>query len=355
MMAHNTAISKATKVSPFEVMFGYTPNAAHWPNMDDIVHTPERHDQDALVRLQQDRTDIQNTAADMLFAQQRQMLRLNDKPAVRKQRWRPANGEQVWVLRNDLNNIPNPTLGQRWERGMVLHATSPSDYKVNRIDRAKKKLRTINIQQLRPKTNDIPEADLAEEDSDNDEVEIAEKDPASDYTTVTGSPVYAVAPAAISALELFLRESAVEALNFATEEYRVKGIPFSISLESMGYGGYDGGRKAPINWTLDEDEAWYSVMEEPEQGHQELHAHPQIRTERIAGPATPRPSPWQTPRGSPAPASPRTPPATSTPATPAPRDRGHKSRLIRELKGLGITRWMTPPQEQPRASRARRN
>jgi hypothetical protein len=182
MMAHNTVISKATKVSPFEVMFGYTPNATHWPNMDDIVHMPERHDQDTLVWLQQDRTNIQNTAGDMLFVQQRQMLCQNDRPAIRKQRWHLANGKQVWVLRNDLNNIPNPSLGERWECGMVLHATSPSDYKVNRIDCAKMKLRTINIQQLCRKTNDILEADLMEEEPNMGPAEdaVAEEDSATE-------------------------------------------------------------------------------------------------------------------------------------------------------------------------------
>jgi CRISPR/Cas system CMR-associated protein Cmr1 (group 7 of RAMP superfamily) len=91
MMAHSTGISKATRVSPFEAMFEYTPNAVHWPNMDDIVHMPEHHDQNALVRLQQDCIDIQNMAMDMLFAQQWQMLCQNDKPVIRKQRWCPAN------------------------------------------------------------------------------------------------------------------------------------------------------------------------------------------------------------------------------------------------------------------------
>jgi transposase InsO family protein len=372
MMAHNTAISKATRVSPFEAMFGYTPNAAHWPNMDDIVHTQERHDQDALVRLQQDRIDIQNTAADMLFAQQRQMLRQNDRPAIQKQRWRPANGEQVWVMRNDLNNIPNPTLGQRWERGIVLHATSPSDYKVNRIDRAKKKLRTINIQQIRPKTNDVPEIDLAEDDVKQTDAGAPEPDDdqETEETTVTGSPIYATAPAAISALELYLSQSAAEVFNHVTSEYREKGIPFSVSLEGLGYTGYNGGNnsKVPIHWSFDEEEGWFSAREDPEQtrtwsgipGQVPYWGTPYstpIRAERITGPAaTPRPSPIRTPaRGSPAPASPGTPPAASTPAARAPRDPGKKSTMFRELRSLGLSRWTTPPQDQQRSLRSRRN
>ncbi len=79
-------------------------------------------------------------------------------------------------------------------------------------------------------------------------------------TMVTGSPIYVIVLAAISALELFLSESVVEALNYVMEEYPSKGIPFSISLEYIGYTGYTGSHKTLHNWCFDKEVAWYSIM-----------------------------------------------------------------------------------------------
>jgi hypothetical protein len=214
--------------------------------------------------------------------------------------------------------------------------------------------------------------DLAEDNIEQTDAGVTEPDDdqETEETTVTGSPIYATTPAAISALELYLSQSAAEVFNHVTSEYREKGIPFSVSLEGLGYTGYNGGNnnKTPIHWSFDEEEGWFSAREDPEQTrtwsgipgqvpYWGTYNSTPIRAERITGPAaTPRPSPVRTPaRGSPAPASPGTPQAASTPAARAPRDPGKKSTMFRELRSLGLSRWKTPPQDQQRSLRSRRN
>jgi transposase InsO family protein len=207
MIAYNTAVQASTRTSPFECMYGYSPNTAYWPNMEDIVHPADPgDDRDAMVKLRCDREDIRNTARDMLHAQQANMHQQNARARdkLKKKTWRPADNERVWVQRHDVR-IPNPTLSQQYEEGIVLYATGPSTYKVKRAHRKNK---TLNIQQLRPRANAIPEADPNLEDD-------TEVDPL---------------PAAIAAIYLSLGESAQALARLAASDYRRRGIRFSHSF-----------------------------------------------------------------------------------------------------------------------------
>lgn len=216
-MSHNTSIHAGIRTSPFEAMFGYTPNSAFWPNMEDIVHpNPDPVEKDALARLRNDREEIRDTARDMLYAQQDLMLQANERARTARPRWRPTNGETVWVMRHDIN-VPNPSLEQMWEKGIVLHPVTPNTYKVNRINRKRHKVRTLNIQQLRPCVNDIPQAD------DNLRTEQAEDDPG--------------LPQAAAALDVLVTRAAKRAIWQATEAYRRNRTPFSVTLSHLGLAG----------------------------------------------------------------------------------------------------------------------
>ncbi len=94
----------------------------------------------------------------MLHAQQAHMLRQNKRAKTKRPKWRPQIGETMWVMRHD-TNVPNRTLSQMWEKGVVLHPTGPSTFKIRCKGRAKHKNKMLNLQQLRPCANDVQEAD----------------------------------------------------------------------------------------------------------------------------------------------------------------------------------------------------
>jgi len=215
MMAHNTAVHKGTKTSPFEAMFGYSPNTVHWPNMEDIVHPPQEHtaSQDALTRLQNNRNEIRDACKDALVLQQSQMLKANDRARTPGEtRWRPQPQEKVWVRRFDTNQA-NPKLCEKVEPATVVRCVRPDVYEVSRTRRKKGKTAVINLEHIRPKISDVPE----------DDPNIADLDDAKEQEeTFTDED--------IAAVYITYAESAIEAFKVAAQPYLKKGIPFSLSF-----------------------------------------------------------------------------------------------------------------------------
>jgi hypothetical protein len=107
-------------------------------------------------------------------------------------------------------------LAQLWERGVVLHPTGLSTYKVRREGQARHKNRTINVQQMRPCVNDIPEAD--------------------ENLAPTRANDLAPTPH-VAAIHFIMTEEAQEVLDAATAEYRRRGIPYSVSFDNLGTSG----------------------------------------------------------------------------------------------------------------------
>jgi len=69
-LGYNTSIHRATRTSPFEAMFGYTPNVVHFPNLYkifDIRDNPGLTEQQAQAQLRNDREDIRTNVKDLLF------------------------------------------------------------------------------------------------------------------------------------------------------------------------------------------------------------------------------------------------------------------------------------------------
>jgi len=218
MLCHNTSVHKGTKNSPFEVMFGYTPNTIHRQNVEDIVHRQPvpTVQKEALARLQDTRVEVRDAAKDVLYLQQQHMLRASERARVKGTPiWKPKPRDQVWVRRMDLN-IPNPTLAQKVEPGTVLRCVAPDVYVVSRTNRKHKKEVTLGIDMLSPKMADVPEADPNLDDFD-------EKGPETDPVEV-----------AIAEIRLLWDEAMTEAFETATKEWRRLGIPHSCTLAIPG-------------------------------------------------------------------------------------------------------------------------
>jgi hypothetical protein len=61
-------------------------------------------------------------------------------------------GDKVWVKVMDKNQqSPNPKLAPPWERGTIVQrGVTETSYKVERHDRKRKKVKTVNVQQIKP-------------------------------------------------------------------------------------------------------------------------------------------------------------------------------------------------------------
>jgi hypothetical protein len=61
-------------------------------------------------------------------------------------------GNKVWVKVMDKNQrSPNPKLAPPWERGTIVQrGVTGTSYKVERHDRKRKKVKTVNVQQIKP-------------------------------------------------------------------------------------------------------------------------------------------------------------------------------------------------------------
>jgi ribosomal protein L21E len=61
-------------------------------------------------------------------------------------------GDKVWVKVMDKNQqSPNPKLAPPWERGTIVkRGVTGTSYKVERHDRKRKKVKTVNVQQIKP-------------------------------------------------------------------------------------------------------------------------------------------------------------------------------------------------------------
>ena len=203
MIAYNSGVHKGSRSSPFEAMFGYSPNHPYWPKLEDLFEEPkDEFKDDPLVEAQFKRSDARNCAQTMLHLQATNMMRQQDKAAKKPNIWRPANGEKVWVRRHDIN-VPNPMLVHKWETAVVLHAARQGSYKVQ-LERKRKKQRTISLQEMRKHTTGTAEEDLAEEESTEEEH--------------------------IAAIQIFIEESAQELIKQMTEEYKRKGVQVLMEL-----------------------------------------------------------------------------------------------------------------------------
>jgi hypothetical protein len=162
--SHNTAVHKATKMTPFYTTFGYDPRVPLWETGDllskDYFPTIE-HDSmaDAYVKIRtaQDaaRKVVQNNSqhAKEQQAQQHDRANKTEIPSYKV-------GDLVWVkmvpekLPNKMRG--NVKLAPKWEEGVIIERMGFAIYRVRRDGRKRKKLATLNATKLKPRTLNLP-------------------------------------------------------------------------------------------------------------------------------------------------------------------------------------------------------
>jgi hypothetical protein len=153
LFAYDTAVSSSTKVTPFEATFGYDPRVPLWEGVqypgDEIVERKDFAEYLAQVKHMQLATreiaHHNNQQTRMEYADKYNKANKVAYPMY-------VAGDKVWVKVMDKNQrAPNPKLAPPWERGTIVErGVTGTSYKVERHDRKRKKVKTINVQQIKP-------------------------------------------------------------------------------------------------------------------------------------------------------------------------------------------------------------
>jgi hypothetical protein len=167
MFSLNTAVNRALKASPFQVMFGYDPRVPLYSDLnilnEDDYKMPA-DDKDAFYQWQDTRKAVRQAAhanerhfRDQEFlTQQEQLTSFSAK-------------QEVWAKIQPLTK-PNKKFKPRWEPAVIISRLSPTTYKIKRLHSKNKKIVTINAAYLKPRKEGLL---LPDED---DEVDL-EEDP----------------------------------------------------------------------------------------------------------------------------------------------------------------------------------
>jgi hypothetical protein len=152
LFAYNTAVSSSTKVTPFEATFGYDPRVPMWEGV--------KYPGDEIV----ERKDFAEYLAEVKHRQlRRREIAHHNNQQVRqdyKEKYGAANkvvypryvaGKRVWVKVIDKSQrSANPKLAAAWKRGTIVErGATGTSYRVDRPDRKQKKVKTVNVQQLK--------------------------------------------------------------------------------------------------------------------------------------------------------------------------------------------------------------
>jgi hypothetical protein len=165
LFAYNTAVSSSTKVTSFEATFGYDPRVPLWEGV--------KYPGDKIV----ERKDFAEYLAEVKHTQlcTREMAHHNNQQVRQeyKDKYNAANkvvypryvaGKRVWVRVMDKNHrSSNPKLAATWERGTIVErGVTGTSYKVDRQERKRKKVKTVNVQQLKPYKEEEEQTEIAQ-------------------------------------------------------------------------------------------------------------------------------------------------------------------------------------------------
>ena len=175
--SHNTAVHKATKVTPFYATFGYDPRVPLW-NLDvfESFKNTDRGKEQAnayysQVKAQHEARNIVHQNLQHAKDEQKKSFESSYKTAIPEFK----EGDRCWVKINNVND-PNPKLAPCYEEGTIVERMSFATYRVRRDARSRKKLATLNASQLKPWTEKIQQKTPEQDQEDEDEVEHREEE-----------------------------------------------------------------------------------------------------------------------------------------------------------------------------------
>ena len=156
MFSYNTAVNKSTLVSPFHATFGYDPRVPLWDTPEDLLQHDSNIQQPSTADKLHQIRKAQWTARQLVHhngqAAKEEQARYFDKANnVQLPDFKP--GDKVWC-RIQPKPGTNPKLHVAWEEGVVKERLSSATFKVSRPNRQRKKLATLNVQQLKPRTEE---------------------------------------------------------------------------------------------------------------------------------------------------------------------------------------------------------
>ena len=170
--SYNTAVSRATKTSPFKALLNYPARAPIWPNMDillekdyqdvkkgksrdflhdwsqlqqetrNTVHQNNEHDQDIRLRAAEKKSDSSRNSTTNYDFKENDLI------------W-------IWICAKPQ---PNPKLGAKWYPGVVINRNSATTFNVSRTDTKRKRKFVLNGAYIKHKLDaheDEPEEAIA--------------------------------------------------------------------------------------------------------------------------------------------------------------------------------------------------
>ena len=176
--SHNTAVNKATRVTPFYATFGYDPRIPLWEGLDfmDAHEVPEKGSYaDRMSQLHHSRHVARNLVHHNNQHARQVGLDQHAKHAkVVFPTYKP--GDLVWVAIKQV--MRNPKLSPRYEEGTIVERTGVATYRVRRDERTRKKMATLNVSLMKPRS----------EQDDSEDHEFVAHSPTQDQDTLLSPP-----------------------------------------------------------------------------------------------------------------------------------------------------------------------
>ena len=169
----NTAVHRATRMTPFYALFGYDPRQPLWPDMEELI--PDKKIKaassgEAVARLK----EIQATARRIVTNNLQEAQETYKMNHDRRNNVHPTTffqGQKIWWRRHKAER-PNPKFEQHWFPGFVVEQKSSTVIVINKL-RGRKKTQTMNISKVRPRIDD---ADIPTDESSGHGLDMKEDD-----------------------------------------------------------------------------------------------------------------------------------------------------------------------------------
>ena len=164
MLAHNTAVNKATKQAPFRTMFGYDARLPLWPDISEVLQGKEFElppaEKDSLYGWLEARQRARKAAYD---SQIHQRDTQEPPPAAPGPSFKAR--QLVWH-RLHTTNEANKKFAPKWEKAIIVERITQNTYKIKRTEAKRKKFVTVNGEHLKPRRESTDADSSSEEEED---------------------------------------------------------------------------------------------------------------------------------------------------------------------------------------------